>query len=503
MSFLINWDLLADGAEADGLREFLNARFSTITRPSFLGPLKVTELDFGDVPPEVAVTDICDPAAEFYLPDDPEIWRPSTPPAAPSVAGIDLEEVSGSATLVQHDENADFADPSWSGWRDAHDGERDDESESYFIRSHHPSAAMARGELLRRRGRPPASDAYHDEYDAEERDFAALARGRNVSSDNFRALEQGGRSDDGRQRRDHDFTIPRPPSLPQQPRSTAASRQYTHNNSRSPAPSSPGFVRPGAYTYGTGWSGSVGLGLGLGIGTRTASNHSYPLTHPRPVFTSAPPSLAPSMIYARSDRSSGYPDDLIEEDEEGPPGSTTESLRLPRRSDHEIAAEYAATMRRASDAQVEFEIVYKGNMRLAIQTELIVNQPTPAFMVLPLLLTLTGFQFTASALISYLGDRINFCFKESDAGTTILQDVSIDSEVGDGRKQGVLKNVGRIERFIVEQLRKVIQDFMVFPNHHSLKLLQDPVRNNKSDENIFGDGGSEDFDDGMSYDPPI
>ncbi|KAI8592518.1 hypothetical protein BDZ88DRAFT_494034 [Geranomyces variabilis] len=284
MSFLINWDLLADGAEADGLREFLNARFSTITRPSFLGPLKVTELDFGDVPPEVAVTDICDPAAEFYLPDDPEIWRPSTPPAAPSVAGIDLEEGSGSATLVQHDQNADFADPS---------------------------------------------------------------------------------------------------------------------------------------------------------------------------------------------------------------------------CDHEIAAEYAATMRRASDAQVEFEIVYKGNMRLAIQTELIVNQPTPAFMVLPLLLTLTGFQFTASALISYLGDRINFCFKESDAGTTILQDVSIDSEVGDGRKQGVLKNVGRIERFIVEQLRKVIQDFLVFPNHHSLKLLQDPVRNNKSDQSLFGDGGSEDFDDGMSYDPPI
>ncbi|KAJ3151181.1 Mitochondrial distribution and morphology protein 12 [Geranomyces michiganensis] len=379
MSFLINWDLLADGAEAEGLRDFLNARFSTTTRPSFLGPLKVTELDFGDVPPEIAVVDICDPDPEFYLPDDPKIWRPSTPPAAPTVAGLEIDALSGSATLVQRDEDGVFEDPSWSDWRNADDGERDDESESYFNRSHHPSTALARGELLRRRGRPQArGDVYDAENEAEERDFAALARGRNMSSDDFQELAQK------------------------------------------------------------------------------------------------------------------------EEDERR--DMPAESPRLPQRSDHEIAAEYAETMRRPSDAQVEFEIVYKGNMRLAIQTELIVNQPTPAFMVLPLLLTLTGFHFTASALVSYLGDRINFCFKESDAGTTILQDVSIDSEVGDGRKQGVLKNVGRIERFIVEQLRKVIQDFLVFPNHHSLKLLQDPVH---SDENDFGDDRSEDFDDGLSYDPPL
>ncbi|KAI8909399.1 hypothetical protein DFJ77DRAFT_433549 [Powellomyces hirtus] len=285
MSFLINWKLLNDGAEAEGLREFLNARFREIERPPFLGPLKVTELDFGDVPPEVAVVDICDPAPEFYLPDDPE---------------------------VEH---------------------RDDISESYFYGSHHPSASAAQN-----------------------------------------------------------FSIPE-------------------------------LVIP------------------------------------------------------------------------------VESPRLPRRSDHEVALEYAETMRRSSDAQIEFEIVYKGNMRLAVKTELIVNQPTPNFMVLPLVLTLTGFHFTASALISYLGDRVNFCFKESDAGSTILQDLSIDSEVGDGRKQGVLKNVGRIERFIVEQLRKVLQDFLVFPNHQSLKLLEDPPLG-RGDEDLY-DNGSEPFDDGLSYEPPF
>ncbi|KAI9004096.1 hypothetical protein BC832DRAFT_600216 [Gaertneriomyces semiglobifer] len=250
MSFLINWELLSDGVEADRLREFLNARFQEIERPAFLGPLSVTELDFGDIPPEIAIVDICDPAPEFYLPDD-------------------------------------------------------DASET---------------------------------WEREE---------------------------------------------------------------------------------------SIGV-LESEIGEGTSD--------------------------AMSSLSSAY--------------------RPSSLSDEEIAMQYASNMRRESDAQVEVEVIYKGNMRLAISTELIVNQPTPAFMVLPLTLTLTGFHFTATAIIAYLGDHMNFCFKEPNAGSAILHDLSIDSEVGDKHKQ-ILKNVGRIEKFIVEQLRKVIQDYLVLPNYQSLSLIHE------------------------------
>jgi distribution and morphology protein 12 len=42
-----------------------------------------------------------------------------------------------------------------------------------------------------------------------------------------------------------------------------------------------------------------------------------------------------------------------------------------------------------TDAQLEITVVYKGDMSMSISTELIINQPTPAFMILPLTLTLT------------------------------------------------------------------------------------------------------------------
>ena len=96
-----------------------------------------------------------------------------------------------------------------------------------------------------------------------------------------------------------------------------------------------------------------------------------------------------------------------------------------------------------TDAQLDLSIKYHGNMRLAISTELIVNQPTPAFMVLPLTLILTGFSFEgwwlyymavqarlltlvslfffwnynsliATAMIAYLGNAIHFCLKEPE-----------------------------------------------------------------------------------------
>ncbi|KAI9099490.1 hypothetical protein DFS34DRAFT_713929 [Phlyctochytrium arcticum] len=278
MSFLINWDLLAEGVEAEGLRGFLNSRFQEIERPPFLGPCEVTELDFGDIPPDIIIQDICDPSPEFYLPDDIDSWQHSIPPFS--------DDASASTPR---------SDLSWDG--------------------------------------------------------------------------------------------------------------------------------------GYGYTGALGVGGG-GAGSAT------PL------------------------------------------------------SDHELALQYAESMRRESDAQVEVEIAYKGSMRLAISTELIVNQPTPAFMVLPLTLTLTGFHFTATAIVAYLGDRVNFCFKEADTGAALLRDVSIDSEVGDRHKQ-VLKNVGKIERFIVDQLRKVIQDFLVFPNHQTINLLREPSESDGSE--MYK--GSEPYDD--------
>lgn len=72
----------------------------------------------------------------------------------------------------------------------------------------------------------------------------------------------------------------------------------------------------------------------------------------------------------------------------------------------------------------------------------------------------------------------------------MLRDVHIESVVGDEQKQGnnindtslsfslthafwkkkVLKNVGKIEKFIVDQLRKMLDDELVFPSYQLIEL---------------------------------
>ncbi|KAJ3193994.1 Inorganic pyrophosphatase, partial [Irineochytrium annulatum] len=215
MSFDINWSLLSDGEVAEKLRTWLNDRFQEIERPSFLGPLHVAELEFGDVPPHVEIQDITDVASEFYLPDDIDIY------------------------------------------------------------AHNPTQ-LAR--LL--------SAAYHP-------------------------------------------------------------RSYPDPN----------------------------------VSSHTASSNETK-------------SLDSDGISFRAD---------VEVLAAGPGTPVLGSEVLLE----EVIEEYANRMRRETDVQTEIR-----NSRISVSTELIVNQPTPNFMVLPLTLTLTGFAFTAVAMISYLGDRINFCFKE-------------------------------------------------------------------------------------------
>ncbi|EGF79219.1 hypothetical protein BATDEDRAFT_85738 [Batrachochytrium dendrobatidis JAM81] len=261
MSFIIDWNLLNDGVEAERLKLLVNDHFQEVARPSFLGKVTVMQLDFGDIPPEVTIEDICDPLADFYIQEDP-------------------------AFEYEHD----------------------------HIQSH--------------------------SYNSRQ----------NIDT-------------------------------------TAASEQI-----------------------------SVSDGIG---------HHG-------------------SAIYKEPSLSF----------------DSTNNLR------------YVQLPPQDTDAQLELNVRYHGNMRLSISTELIVNQPTPAFMVLPLALTLTGFSFDGTAVIAYLGYAINFCFKEPLDGNSILQDMTIESEIGDRNKQ-VLKNVEKIERFIVQQLKSFFNDFLVFPNFHSIYLTQD------------------------------
>ncbi|KAF8940955.1 Mitochondrial distribution and morphology protein 12 [Dissophora ornata] len=149
--------------------------------------------------------------------------------------------------------------------------------------------------------------------------------------------------------------------------------------------------------------------------------------------------------------------------------------------------------RHENDIQLLLSVQYQGQMGFTVETELLLNYPTFAFLALPVKLVITGFSFKAKVLMAYLRDHVNVCFLEPEdpnesVGRTpsddcftnlhhasILPNVRVESQVGEEQKQAVLKNVGKIERFVVEQLRKFITEDFVYPSYHSIELSKSNI----------------------------
>ncbi|KAI8602131.1 hypothetical protein EDD21DRAFT_304169 [Dissophora ornata] len=133
--------------------------------------------------------------------------------------------------------------------------------------------------------------------------------------------------------------------------------------------------------------------------------------------------------------------------------------------------------RHENDIQLLLSVQYQGQMGFTVETELLLNYPTFAFLALPVKLVITGFSFKGeeAVLMAYLRDHVNVCFLEpEDPNESILPNVRVESQVGEEQKQAVLKNVGKIERFVVEQLRKFITEDFVYPSYHSIELVRAP-----------------------------
>ncbi|KAF9970632.1 Mitochondrial distribution and morphology protein 12 [Actinomortierella ambigua] len=132
-----------------------------------------------------------------------------------------------------------------------------------------------------------------------------------------------------------------------------------------------------------------------------------------------------------------------------------------------------SSKRHENDLQLMLNVHYQGQMGFTIETELLLNYPTFAFLALPIKLTITSFSFKAKVLMAYLRDHVNVCFLEpDDPNDHILSNVRFQSQVGDEQKQAVLKNVTKVEHFVVDQLRKFITEDFVYPSYHSIKLTR-------------------------------
>lgn len=132
---------------------------------------------------------------------------------------------------------------------------------------------------------------------------------------------------------------------------------------------------------------------------------------------------------------------------------------------------------RELDFQASLLISYKGDMSMTLLTELRMNYPSMMFMSLPIQLCVRSVEFEATAVVAYIKSMDRVCVSmlepedmaHASGLESLLRDVHIESIVGDTQKQ-VLKNVGKIEKFIVDQLRKMLDDELVFPSYQCIQL---------------------------------
>lgn len=157
--------------------------------------------------------------------------------------------------------------------------------------------------------------------------------------------------------------------------------------------------------------------------------------------------------------------------------NTTDPADFPQPSTEPATDPSAQIQRRPEDFQILCHAKYAGDVRMSLTAEILLDYPMPSFAGLPLKLNVTGITFDGVAVVAYIRKRIHFCFLSPEDTDTLLgseaqtrqggllQEIRVESEIGRNEegKQG-LKNVDKVERFVLAQVRRIFEEELVFPS---------------------------------------
>ncbi|KAJ0342625.1 hypothetical protein COL922a_000900 [Colletotrichum nupharicola] len=418
MSIDLNWETLTTGPDGEALalriRDFIHTKFQAVPLPRFIKSVKVHDFEFGAIAPELELKDITDPLPDFY------------------------------------EENPDI---------------EDDEEEDEDV----PEPT------------PPTPQQVPSELRAAER-----------------------------RRQMEDISVP--PRLRTHP--------LRGQSGDFPSPflgvSTPGILGGTSNLHyfqshlGTGWSGTqtplaavAGAHMGNRLDTSAVVSpvsspllNGYSPSHSRHASLS---SISPSDFNPAAFAQQQQLQDLREKasvstlapTSAGASRPPTRDTHVPTDSapiqeeDDEEQDENAPRFRepRPEDLQAVFRIRYAGDVRLRLTAEILLDYPMPSFVGIPVQLSVTGLTFDGIGVMAHICKRVHFCFlNPEDAATAVgvdevgptepgkrfgglLQEIQVESEIGlrDGGKQS-LKNVGKVERFVLEQVRRIFENEFVYPS---------------------------------------
>lgn len=464
MSLDLDWSLL-DASLADSLLDKLNGSLAKATRPDFIGPITLTSLEFGEDCPDVRITGVGDVWKEFI-----EATR---------------EPTGGTSTSVNTTPNRANAGPS-----DSSEGVDDDELEDV-------EELRRRGNLRANSREQPSGPQHPSDHLARLAEQSLPFTGSGVVEPRLQTFRQY-TSSDVQQVHGGGSIGSFPASIPYW--ANGGSGSMSGSGLTTPAwggaglgPRSlmPGGSHQTASGYFSPWHASMGF-TPQGLPNRPTnwwrSSSFAPLSAG---FPSGKEGRSPLVKFPTG--GSGY----HEEGNDGPPSSSLPSLQL------------------------HLSVLWSTNtIKVSIATSLLVNHPTPAFLELPFTVSMIGLGVQAGVVVAFQdgngkeGRKIHISLTEDEdggddgisvnsdkvdsaldatpgavgsgpkrdlaaggghkdvaplataaplpqrsltVGERLLPRITLESSVGQADKH-VLRNVGRVEKFLVELIRKAVED---------------------------------------------
>lgn len=195
-------------------------------------------------------------------------------------------------------------------------------------------------------------------------------------------------------------------------------------------------------------------------------------------------SVPPEVILR--DLSDPYPE-FYEQNDENDASDTESDSTCVRRGSTASVLTYSSdtslpdpvTKSSEFDSQALIEFKYAGDMELGIMATLLVNYPSPSFISLPFSIKVTNIKIHSLIAAAFVEKRIHISVMSDldddqvalNEQASVIRGMRIESEIGDDSGNGaVLKDVGKVEKFVLEQLRNVIRDEIVWPGWITLEL---------------------------------
>ncbi|KIX04486.1 uncharacterized protein Z518_05356 [Rhinocladiella mackenziei CBS 650.93] len=433
MSVDIGWEAITSGPDgvalAEKVRAFVHQKFQQIPLPRFINAVYVHSFEFGRTAPEIEIKDICDPLPDFYDDEDGDGAREhSTVPAPDSASG------------AMQPANYHHSNPA-------------------FPSSYQPSHGAQLSNILTG---PDRSDG---QIPTSTKEF--LSTSANPLADPFPRSATPG-IPGGTSNLSYLHFPGGGLSGTQTPLAAVASgtpfspRRWSHNVAHSfmtpdhAAPSTPIQTRQLV---------------------REAAGHDDPSTRPSTANSISSPHESDSGLSSPRLPQSSYP-------ENGGDGPAVEvmtplsPLRLQSRN--------------PSDLQVVARVKYSGDVRMTLTADILLDYPMPSFVGIPLRLAITGMTFDGVAIVAWIKRKVHFCFLDPEDASALvgdtdsvgptgekgsidasrstllglLREIHVESEIGrqeDGKQ--ALKNVGKVEKFVLEQVRKIFEEEFVFPSY--------------------------------------